>query len=125
MTYLTCRLLLMAAAFQYSLAVRYFAFAVLPNCFHRSPKTFGHTLVGVVTGFIPELLCSIFRHCHLLLPRFSPSPHLPILPNDSVFSYFSYSPYCIFSLLFRNLLPYFLFVYAIEPFTLAASALSF
>lgn len=85
-------LLLMAAAFQYSIAVRYFAFAVFPNCFHRSPKTFGHTLGGVVTGFIPVLLCSIFRHCHLLLPRFSPSPHLPILPQWQCILLFLLSP---------------------------------
>lgn len=72
-------------------------------------KPFGHTLGGVVTGFIPVLLCSSFRHCHLLLPRFSLFPHLPYPPPMAVYSLISPLPLIVSFLCCSRIYSYLIF----------------
>lgn len=58
------------------------------TCFpklQRSPETLVTTLGVVVIGLIAMFLCSIFHHCHLLLPKFPPFLHLPYLPTMTIY----------------------------------------
>lgn len=71
---------LMAAAFQYNLAVIYFAFAVFPNCFHRSPETFwSHTW-----GCCNRLHSSVTRQHFPSLPP--PLAKVLTFPSPPLFS---------------------------------------
>lgn len=85
--------------------------------FRGHQKPLGHTLGGVVIGLIPMVLCSTFRHCHLLLPRFSPFLHLPYPPPMPVYFLISPITVIVFSVLFKDLfLAFFLLFYSIVPF---------